>query len=541
MKKWLILLTFLFLISRLPSFWMEMAEDEQVWTMTAVAPYGFNILLVPHPPIMPILLSLAGLFGNWRVLHIIPLFFSLCVFLLTIIFAKKLFNEKSALYAGFIILVSMWAVLTASQIEMDGSIVAFMGLVATYFYLSGVNNNSIKDYVFAGVALGIGLLTKTTIFLFILSFIAYNLWIVFSKEKKLNEIAKSFITYLVCGIIFSIYYAINIIFNLKLISATNEHVLAYFFNFFSQNFINVLSILSQAIVLISPLLLGLFVLSLFRFDKKNTIFYILIGVHVFFYLFISTPSFRPFERYWMPVLPYFALLGGFILDKFKFKRKEILITSFLTVLLFVILELFSFFAKSTLLPLYPKEIYIQKLMSGSWNFLFPFHGASGPLGFFVPFWSVFFTFVVSSILIISILATKRKKQLLILFLSISIAFNLLMISEYYFSPTTPNLNKVSTQVTEFALKTNLQQPVYIYQGTGHFLLNYSGYKVKEFNAINYNDEALANDISNSNSTFLIVDFPSANRNSIMWQALSKCKKDLIVIEKGLELGYVLTC
>ncbi|TAL58516.1 MAG: glycosyltransferase family 39 protein [Nanoarchaeota archaeon] len=538
--KWLFILTLSFVIVRLPSFWLGLAEDEQVWTLSSMVPNGFQYAVIEHPPLTTFLYSLVGFSGNWRLLHIIPLIFSVGIFIFAVLLARKYYGKTAAIWTAAIMTVSTWAILAAAQVDMDGSVVPFWGIASLYFFLEGLEKKSVKNYVLSGIFLGIGFWAKTSLILFLGSFFLYTLWLIFIEKKAYRQFISSGLVYLISLGIYALFPLYSFITHDPLYAITQQHASEYFNNFFSQNLLSVFSIMVQAIVLMSPLLLFLFLYSLIKPGKKDVIFFIVPIVYVFFYLFIATPSFRPFERYWMPAIPFMAILGGKTISNWNLKKPDYIKIIAGSVVILAIFTLLSLFLRPELFPVHPKELYISKVLSLQWNFLFPFHGASGPLGFFIPFWAIPVAFVVCAFCLFMIWKNKLFKPAAIIFLSVAIGINLFMDSEFLLSTTTPNINSVQSQVTSYALSHDLKKPIYIYEGTAHYFLNHTDVSVTEFNAVDRDNKPLFDEIKNG-GTVLVVDFPSATRDSAMWQTLMTCKTDYKVIEKGHDIGYVFTC
>ena len=538
--KWIIIIGICFVIVRISSFWLALAEDEQVWVLSAMPPDRFQFAVIEHPPLTTFLYSIVGYLGSWRLLHIVPLLFSTGIFIFTILLARKYYGRNVALISGIFLTLSAWAVLAASQIDMDGSVVPFFGIASLWFFLEGIEKNSIKDYVLSGIILGIGFYAKNSLILFLIGYSAYKTWLFLFQKKKFMDLFPSITVYIAAFVVYALFPLYSYITGNPLFGIVQHHASEYFFQFFEQDFVNVLSILAQTLVLITPLLLLLFVYSILKWEKKDVIFIIIPMVYVLFYLFIATPSFRPFERYWMPAIPFMCILGAKAIDSWKLRKNEWISASIGSLAFFLGLVLLAVFLKPALLPLFPKEPYLARLFSFNWNFFFPFHGASGPLAFFIPFWSVPLAFVLCFISLAFVFFRKNARLAMIIFVSLAIGFNVFMVSELLFSPTGPNINKVSNEITDFALTHDLSPEIYAYQGTAHYLLNASNKHVIEFYAIDHTRKELFDEMKKG-STVLVVDFPSATRDSVMWKTLMSCKVEKKVIEKGYDLGYVFIC
>ncbi len=535
---WALVIGVIFFAIRLMGFGLEMAEDEQIWAIPTVAPNGFQFQLIPHPPLAVFVYSLMGLFGSWRLLRFVPMLFSIGVFLLAMLYARRKYGDQAALFAGGILALSVWSVLASVQLDMDGAIIAFFGLAATYTFSRWVDEGKFIWLLGAGIVSGLGLLSKITFVLFLGSFALYSVWLALVEKRSVRSFVPSVMIYIIAVGMLGVVLALSSLFGWQFLSQTGAHASYYFSGLLSQDWLNVASILAQAVALASPLLIGLAVLAALKAERKDALAFIIIGVHIFFFLFVTTASFRPFERYWMPIIPLLAILGGKAIASWKLSSSELKRVARASFAGALLVGTVTLLVKPALLPLYPKDIYLGRLFSFEWNFLFPFHGASGPLAFFVPFWLVVFAFL-AAVVCIAIALSKQARAALLIFLVIGIAYNVYASEELLLSLTTPNLNSVSREVVATALASPLHEPVILYQGTGHFEMVHRSIKFDRIWASEFSDESIAEKINGR--TVLVVDFPSATRDSAMWRALSACAVQKSFIEKDYELGLVLSC
>ena len=542
MKKFFVTASIVLLIAiaiRLFGFGLEMAEDEQIWAISSVAPHGFQFSVIPHPPLAVFLYSIAGLFGNWRLLRSVPMLFFIGIFLITVLFARKRYGDEAAIVSGIILSISAWSILASVQIDMDGSIIALLGLASTFLFLEGLEKKSIKWLIAAGVVCGVGFLAKISFILFPLSFILYSMYLITIEKLPLKKLYKTAYVYISAAIVFGSYFIFTFIMGTNQLLLTESNASNYFTGFLSQNWINVVSILAQAIVLISPLLIGLFILSLLKRDKRDTMFLVIISVHAFFYLFVMTASYRPFERYWMPLIPFLAMLGGKTIVSYGIK-KECKFVSFGVFAFVICAILLTKFANPSLYPLFPKDPYIFRMLTLDWNFLFPFHGASGPLGFFVPFWFIAFGFLAAAVILV-VWLKKRTKAALVAFLILGVGYNVFISEEMLFSLSTPNVNSAARQVNTFIENENLSGTIFSYQATGYFKLKQQGKSPHLFFAVQYNNENIAKNLTKQPSAVVMVDFPSATKDSVMWKQLSSCTVVQKYEDKSYTHGYIFNC
>ncbi len=112
------------------------------------------------------------------------LFGSLSIFLVYLI-AKKLFNERTALIAAFILTFSSYHIVM-SLAEMDTSMIFFV-LFSIYFFIKAVKENKDIFYILSNLFLGIAIMIKQIALLFIPAFILFLIYYKIKNSKfKIN-------------------------------------------------------------------------------------------------------------------------------------------------------------------------------------------------------------------------------------------------------------------------------------------------------------------------------------------------------------------
>lgn len=452
---------------------------------------------------------------------------------------------------GLPLLVGGWIVASRTILFVYGpgfspSIIVFQLLLTAAFllYVGALNgyvlNAMRKEAIFAK-ALAIASVINIVCNAFAIprwGIVAYLVFLLAIERRALRELLRSGVMFGVAAMLFALFPIGAHLVGSGLAGEVGVHATRYFSGFFQQDWVNVLSILAQAIVLISPLLIGLLAMGVWKFDRKDMPFFIVIGALAFFYLFVTTASYRPFERYWMPMIPFIAIIGGRILGAEKLIRWPRVAAY--TLVAFVGMLALSLALRPVLYPLFPKDEYLRRLFSFDWNFLFPFHGASGPLAFFVSFIIVIASFFVCGIFVLLWLR-NGKKQWMVSFIVIAVAFNFLLIGELLYSVSTPDMNYASARVLSFAREEGIVEPLFIYQAIGLAEFNKTGITPRLFFGAQYQNADVARAIENEAGTILLVDFPSASRTSPLWRALETCDIRETVISRGREVGYVFSC
>ena len=83
--------------------------------------------------------------------------------------------------------------------------------------------------------------------------------------------------------------------------------------------------------------------------------------------------------------------------------------------------------------LYPKSAWVSRALSFRWNFLYPFSGGSGPLGFYVSFLFLAMAWIVCIVLIaFAYFKPQWRRNILLILIPIGLMYNMTFAEEYLF-------------------------------------------------------------------------------------------------------------
>ena len=143
------------------------------------------------PMVMWMILFFYGLLGNLKIAFLLPsAILSMCTLWMTYDIAKRLWNPKIGLYAGFLLAISMHFILQAKSGQLDAP-VAFWVMLGCYGLLRHLILGPVwKWYYLAFFAMGMGVITKGVGFLPVLMlfalFISPPAW----NDKKNKQLLK---------------------------------------------------------------------------------------------------------------------------------------------------------------------------------------------------------------------------------------------------------------------------------------------------------------------------------------------------------------
>ncbi len=488
----------------------------------------FNKLFSLHPPIYFLLQKLFIVPNVFWTARLVPLIFGIMNIILVYILSIKIFDKKTAIFSSLLMTFSFWPVLASSMVDINGSLIMFEYLLTFIVFINYLKTNKNKFLILTGMLIGLSSITKymdTLILIAILGLIH-----LYEKKDIKKSIKFGAAIVLIGIIIYSLF-----------------PLLSYLLGYWPQ-FISTLENTSLAhkgltlrpfIYLIfwaTPMLGGLFLLSLLKFEKKKIYFVIWTAAVFLLYFFIVGASRLPYERYLMTMIPPLCILGGNYLSKFNFKAKQTAI-GVISLLVFYITLLYLNLRTRIFMP-HSVSNYIYAIKNLKFNFMYPYVGSSGP-SFWISFNSMILIVGLACIFLLFYMILAKNKKLssifFILFISSSLSFNVFLIQEHTLSLANPNINKVAYDVIDFYNSNNLNRNVFItdyLSSIGIYLkdANVTKAKVGELNKLNFR-----------NSTLIIIDFPTLDKSGEFWKEINKCEKVYTSKDKGMELGWIYKC
>jgi 4-amino-4-deoxy-L-arabinose transferase-like glycosyltransferase len=357
-------------------------QDEYKWpqySQPEVYPPGS----VPHPPLTEYFFKITNILFGENYYRMTPFILSFLSLILLCIFVQRRFDTKTALISGALFSLSFYAVLGSLTVDTDGAILPFFLMLSLNFYDLSINNLSLKNiYIpLLFIALFLGLMVKLSFILVIGALIID--FLILHKDK----ITKKYILYgIFTALLFVFIVIISLLISKYLFNGFSlEKGIKYWSTFLvglnNRNFFQTAIQFIKAIFYLSPLLIFSSLASLYYRNQKLNIFYIFSVLGLIFYLVLFDFSIGALDRYLVfLVIPLCILSGYAIKNIFEIKdvvNKKIIGLSGVLIFIIYILQ----FINQYVPPLHPKTEWIGRIFSFKWNFLYPFFGGSGPLGF----------------------------------------------------------------------------------------------------------------------------------------------------------------
>jgi hypothetical protein len=444
------LLVVFFVLIRLPGVHLPLHQDEYKWPMI-VNPANQTDTSIPHPPIGEFIYRTAGHIVGYNVnFRFVPFFFGAINLILLYYLARMMFGRRQALVASLIWVFSYFSVLASLMVDTDGEILPFFFLLALIGYFKLRSSEGRKKF-FWGIVLIVscilGFLVKVSFILAISAIAADFLW---SKRHFLTrqQVLKyiSFATLGILGLIAMLIMAQCIFpfFNLGSSFVYWEHFID-----FHRDWLQIFIQCIKATLYVSPFLICVPLLASREILGKLRVFMFFLIFSFIFYVVLFDFSLGALDRYLqLIILPLTMMSAGVLAELLRGnsrRTKEFLLLGSIAALVLVLLQSVPHYVP----PLHPKAEWISRVLHFKWNFLYPFSGGSGPLGFYVSFLFMALAWIVSFFaLLFAKIKPQYKKFALFFLIPIGIAYNGVFIEEYlfgYWNGYAPGLLKDAVQ------------------------------------------------------------------------------------------------
>ncbi|MBP9822435.1 MAG: hypothetical protein KBC81_03275 [Candidatus Pacebacteria bacterium] len=534
-----------FFLTRLLAVGQIYHQDEYRWAVLTNP--VFNAFVSPHPPLTKYFLRFVGeSFGFFNLRYAI-LFFSFLNLILVHKVIKKITGQVNiALLGSALFVLSAYGAIAGLQIDIDGAILPFFGLLSYYAYLHVFEDK--KRYLWWGVfalALIGGFLSKISFILFLLAIIADYIFVLFDSgrfdaRKIFIKVAKFGGTIFLVGLVFYFIYSDR----LSNVIQYAEHFKSL--NFGSRAYFDLAFKVMKSLVWLSPLLLlptvaGLFSREIF---KKYRFWYLYLFFNLIFYLVLFDFTNLTIERYLMFLIIPTAIISSDVLfgwfRDFDFKKYSK--TIIFSLLVFVGFTAFVLSVHHVALPLNPKSEYVNQIKHLDFNFLLPLTGGSGPVGFYFSASFILISWIVSIIAILGAVTSKKLRNLsIIIFVIIGLGYNILFLNEYLFGSIFGSVPNITRDTVSYIQSDPKITKVITYYDIGAYDLTVMGKYYSRFYTAPSRD--YTKKITEFRGQYMVVDFPGIDKNSLYWKLITRCPtvkefKDKEINSYVFDCGYV---
>jgi len=465
--------------------------------------------------------------------------------LMQMIFVAGNFILDDALWSVALFSLCFYNILGSLSPDVDGAILPFFFLSAVYAYdKSMLTDKSSIKWKWLPLLIGsllIGFLIKLSFILVIGTILIDYIW---SRWRKMNmkEMSIGILGIFGFGLAYvASLYGIKAVYPAFDISIMMGH--AKQFTEEGRNWMQIFVQGLKAIYYLSPLM----IIPVLFIDKdifrKTRIFFVYLILGFIFYFILFDFSRGALDKYIMfSIVPLSVICGAIFAKIFNnfnlLKNNEF----FRFVILGIILSgllLFLNFISHSIPPLYPKTEWFGKVFHFEWNFLNPFHGGSGPLGFYISFLFIAFSFIVSAVLgIAGLLKKEWRMGICIGLIIIGLSYNLVFAEEFLFGKINGSAPKVLRETVSFIDNSPQIKNVLTYNDTGNYELSkihkYAGRIYATPQSEDGYRKKFTEHIANNGGYFLVVNIPRLSPKSFYGKFFSKCKTEFESSDRKIE-------
>lgn len=513
-----------FLLLRIPGLDLQYHQDE--YKYVAYANPAITIPgNVPHPPLSELLFVNAGKLFGYERLRLMPFSFSIISFFLLYLFVRYRFGRREAIWSAGVYAVLFYSVFASLMVDTDGMV------LPTFFLLALIGFDRWQQALNTKARWGWGILTALALTAGFLTKLSFGLaigvigleWIVLNWKRLWQP--KFLITYgiLLCGFLTFLGLALwngHLIyppFDRSLLFSYSGH----FGGFFDKNYLQIFIQFLKSLLYLSPLALASVFLITRRNFPKIRVLILYISASLIFYLGLFDFSSGALDRYFMMWIVPCAIVLGVGISQASFRWNKYL-------LIVPCIILFLQFVPHYVPALYPKTAWFERILQFRWNFLFPFTGGSGPLGFYVSWLFLGGAWIVVGILaLLAFFRTAWRGHALTAILSIGILYNFVMTEEYLFGKINGNAEAIVVRAQEYIRDNPKITQVITYNDIGAYELRKMGkyyrriYVAPKFPF--YGEGGYNELLRDFKGHYLVIDIPRIDPKSPFADFFARCK------------------
>lgn len=520
---------------RLLALFQPYHQDEYKWAIEVDPATGLSNPV--HPPLAEYTYRLAGAMVGYAHLRIVSIVLSLLTLALLYYLARRWWGTGTALVIAAVYVIDFFALLASVQIDIDGAFLPIAALISFALYFEWVKAEGRRKRALAiglavslvaGFALKLSfVLVPVTLFVHALltdKGLVRGMW-----QRKEVRIGFALFTFILVAVLALVWENIPFL-----------HYVDKFVAFRGRD-IGELAFLSvKGVLYLSPLIVfGLLLGS--RYLRKLDVWFLFLAANMLFYYVLFDFTHTSFDRYLMFLILPGSIITGFALHELlrAERRRFYWYAGILTAALLVVAHA-VFALPHRVIPLIPKTAFVEAFRSLHWNFLIPFTGGSGPLGFYMPVDGLAVLWVCAVFGVIAIMVPRVRRAGLVLFLAASIVYNGLFALEYLTGYYYGSAAQVTVALTSFIANDRSIPNVITYNDIGAYELIQS----RKYGARFYpHDEFIQNNVgkfASSTGYYLVVQFPQLNQDAGYAKFFSECRSLDVVISKAVS-GAVYDC
>ncbi len=521
-----------FMVMHIVGLSRPLHQDEYKWVLYAhpeILPPG----TVTHPPLTEFIYTRLGPIVGDSNFRYIPFAFSILNFFLLFYLVKYLYNKKTALISVSVFTLSFFSLLASLTVDVDGAIMPFFFLLLLIGYYKWKGNNFLwsRDNSFWIILIVAGTLGG---FLIKVSFLLAvgAVFLDFLIEKKVFNDRKKLLKYMgytalgVASLILALVLSKFIFpfFNL-------EKAITYWLHFwnsssfFDRGWFQTFIQCAKSILFASPFLVFIPFLLNKKDISKLKLFIIFLIFAFIFYVVLLDFSIGALDKYLqllvLPLTIFVSVVIARMLELKDIRTKKFLLSGIIFSVVLFLLQFLPHYVP----PLYPKTEWISRMASLKWNFLYPFSGGSGPLGFYVSFLFLALSWILGIVALAFTLTKSEYKKLALMFMiPIGLVYNGVFINEYLFGTINGSAPTLVINATEYIKNNPDIKMVTVYNDNGGWNIQEIGkYRKRLYIDPKFDLNVKVDTLNQYKEHYLVVDIPHIDSNSPYQKYFNSCK------------------
>jgi 4-amino-4-deoxy-L-arabinose transferase-like glycosyltransferase len=544
--EWVLVAFFvvIFVIIRLPGTDLPLHQDEYKWPDITSPAYTGDIA-IPHPPLSDLIYRTGGhIVGFNTNFRFIPLFFGALSLILLYYYVRLIYGCREASIASLIWIFSYYSILASLMVDTDGEILPFFFLIALIAYTKAVRTfgrASWKWYALLLVACIGGFLVKLSFVLVVAAIAADYIWE--HRHKISRQLIGRIFGYGVGGVVLvaGLLLLANTIFPFFSLNQALSHGEHYFT--LQRGWFQTAIQCIKALLYASPFLILLPFLSKKESIARARLFIFFLVFAFIFYIILFDFSVGALDRYLqLIILPLTVFTSAVVARAFKseWRTKKflpVLIVGIFVALIVVAVQYFPHFVPT----LHPKSEWIVRILQFKWNFLYPFSGGSGPLGFYISFLFMALTWLITIAGIIYAIFKPHARAFIIIFLlPLGFAYSAAFGLEYMYGTWNGSAARLLAPAVEFMKNNPEVQKVTTYNDNG-------GHEIKEIGKYAmrlYIDPKFETDINariaglnEHKEHYFVLNVPRFRQDTIFQQFFDTCR--IVYLERDKAVSAIL--
>ncbi len=525
------ILCLLFVLIRLPGTNLPLHQDEYKWPLI-VNPAHVSETEIPHPPLSQFIYRVAGSIVGFNVhFRFVPLFFGTLNLLLLYYFMRCAYGRKEAVISALIWTLSYFSVLASLMVDTDGEIMPFFFLIVLIgfyklqeAYRVGSSGDRVKWWAVFIVGLIGGFFIKVSFLLVLCAVVAEFLWIRRSRIHAREVFRYAVFACVGAGVLGLLLFFAHYIFPFFDL----QKALVYWEHFWvsDRNWFQTAIQCVKAIFYTSPFLFLIPFLATRETISKTRVFFFFLFGALFFYVILFDFSLGALDRYMQFLILPLSVIGGVtIATTLKHTGRRYMEFVLLGVAVGLGLLLLQFLPHYVP-PLHPKSEWIDRVVHLKWNFLYPFSGGSGPLGFYVSFLYIVGSWIVSVISLIYFLTRtyNARAYALAFLITLGVLYNVTFIYEYVLGGMNGSAPKLLMHTIEYIANNPDIQKVTTYNDNGGNELQEIGkYRKRLYVDPKFDINDKIKTLNTYKEHYFVLNIPRLDPRSIYQKYFNSCR------------------